>query len=431
MYALTCILMSMAVVMLSIFVTRFKTNTFNNPVTYFSLWWGFWVILSSFGFYGLNIPSIRTYIIINLCVLSFCIGCIVVLRKFNSTDSGQHFFKSDLKVNNRIQIVLMLILLYFVYRSLNVILSYGITIQEFRGYAFISNSEIDPLFGSTQIRLLFSIIVPPLVLGNTLIEISKYFLMGLKKENRWSLYLSISNLILYNLIMMGRIEIFRFILFVVLGIFIVKGVKQSKKIKNIKSKVLMLVLMILFFTYIRTNESESVLAYLFKSIIVYFTGSFIALDQFLNIYFIQPVFEYKFGGAFIGGIQELYILALRRIDKTAESVNLELSGYANQAINIGSDQHYNAFYTMIYNFFADGGLIAAVICSLIFGLIVGFSYNYYKRKTSAFSLSLYIYLLHLAIFASLRWELTGTWAWLVLPVLYYFSGKKLKQESQL
>lgn len=416
--------MTLAVLLFSIFVARYKVDTFNNPTTYFSLWWGCWTLLSCFGLFNLDSPSIRTYFVINTCMAMFATGCILVIKKSKNT----YLYKGSLKnTNNKIQIILLLVLLYFVYRTFYVITFYHISVQEFRGYAFISTSDFDPLFGSNQIRLIFSIIVPPLVLANVLIELSYYFLNIDRKTRSRSFHLSIVNLILYNAIMMGRIEVFRFILFFVLCSLVVKGIKKHKKIKNMKTKAGLLTMIIVFFTYIRMNDTESLIVYLFRSIVVYFTGSFIALDQFLNSYYISHPFSYKYGGAFFGGLQELFILVVRRFDKGAVSVNLELSSYADKAINIGGQQNYNAFYTMIYNFYADGGLIAAIILSLILGVVVGVSYNYFKRKTSAFSLSLYIYLIHISIFASLRWELSGTWAWFVIICLYYLEGRNLKK----
>src|SRR5699024_6116960 len=122
---------------------------------------------------------------------------------------------------------------------------------------------------------------------------------------------------------------------------------------------------------------------------------------------------YQFGRVTFSGLDEIFIVILRKFDDTIVNIKYYTGPYTSEFINIGDGVTYNAFYTSIFNFYLDGGLLGVILMSFVFGAIIGKVFNTYLKSPNIFNLALLIYLVYLSLVSSLRWELQSPMYWFV------------------
>ncbi|WP_161625885.1 O-antigen polymerase [Pontibacillus marinus] len=409
-------------------ISAFRSNTFKNPITLINLWWGGWLLLSSFGFYHLFIPSTNTYLYILGNISFLTLGYLLVLGR-GTVNSKQSYSKAfelkNLKLFNLVQLITLFIMLFFAIKGIKIMVTQNITPQEYRGYVF-KGYLTDPLYGSNFIFLFIHYIVKGFILVNSMVCT---FLYLLRKKYYRTFLISIANLLLLSAFMVSRIDIFRYIILILIFFFLARklNLKLEVNINIISKKVLtyfsFMIIILFIVSYLRAGQ-------VFKSILVYFTGPFIALDTFLEQYNIQPQIPLQFGRATLGGIDDIIVLIIRRFNDTIVSTNYKLS-FLSDAISIGESQTYNAFYTMFVNFFIDGNVFGSLLISFFLGITISLLFVKTYTNPNIFVLTLFIYILHMVIFGSLRWEFSSGWSWIVLFLLVIYKKLFFKSSKNL
>ncbi|MGL5054423.1 MAG: O-antigen polymerase [Fusobacteriaceae bacterium] len=88
-------------------------------------------------------------------------------------------------------------------------------------------------------------------------------------------------------------------------------------------------------------------------------------------------------------------------------------------INIGVNEpfYYNAFYTIFYNFYLDGGVIFSLFIMLLYSYSLSYNFIKYKRESNVMNF-LGVYVLLLIGVTSIYFSVTYTYYWLIL--FFYF-----------
>lgn len=421
-----------------IFISYLKVGTINNPVTYFNIWWGFWFFLSLQGIFGLYEMSLYTFSIIFFGNFMLSLGILLIIK---NNKSNTIIIENNLKWKyiNIFQVMLMIVIAFFLFRTVITLSTTGLDSGDFRNIYIYGTNNI---FGSQGIRFIFLNFIRGLILTFFIISIATFFLNKGNKGNKVALALSSLNIILYSGVMMGRMEIFRLVIIYVISILVIKSLSKSSshlgvfKLKIKKRYLILVSILLISFTYLRDMNNTFIdsITRTIEQFFIYFTGPFIAFDQFVNEFSFS--FETGWGRGFLGGIEVIFNgLSGLFIKSDGGSYATYLSRYTNERIMIGDDQSFNALYTMYFNFFADGKLIAVLICTFIIGIVIGLIYNYMTIKVSVYSLAVYLYLIHILIFGSIGWPLDGLSGWMVLinVLLIYIIVEKihLKRNQKL
>lgn len=392
-----------------IFFSYLKTKTLINPVTIFVSWWSFWLIISTFGFFNLYVPSLRTYLLVIINLIMFSLGFLITAK---GNKRNKSLWVNWKKINwyHLSQIFLFLIVALLFIRAIPLFLE--LPYSEIRQFFF--EQREGGILLTARFYHFFRDILYPIIIINLLLST---ILMIYKKEKKNFFFLSVLTILMYSIMSGGRWGVFYFLVFSFLS-FIFKENRlgffrfmQRLKLKNF----LFPLLIVVFITFIRGPEGFKGFPLIFRVLTVYFTGPFIALDRFIS----DVPFGFQHGFGTLGGLESIFAIPLRRVGVPIETSASLLKDYVSDSIFIGSEIRFNAFYTMIYNFYADGGLIGVFIIPLILGIIIGCLFYKFNKSPNIFNLAMLIFLLTSLIVGSIRWDFLDMRAWISLFALLF------------
>lgn len=406
-------------------LSKVKVGSFKNPVLLVSLWWGGWAFLSTFGLLGLDVPSNKTYVLVLIFIIMFSTGALLVMGKSKvKIDRANPFLlkstKRKLKILYNLQFIVLLLLIPYLIKTIPNILNMEASTYRLE----IFNSDI--LYQSSNVRLLFDILIHPIISTGILLGIVG-FLLGYRTKK--ILFVSILNGIVFSIMTLGRWYFLRIFFFLIIGYFLVSRHKDMiprnifKKNKKILSLLIPIAsIAMIFMSSFRSQDGSSVLITAYEYVVRYFTGSFIALDQFLAN-FSNDISNFNFGRVTFTPVDTIFVYLIRRFDKSVVNITESISHYTVDFIHIGNGYTYNAFYTAIYSFYLDGGLFTVIVFSLVLGIIVGIVFNLYSKNPNLFTSSLLVFLIYLSMIATLRWEFINMWPLVVLIYLFILITK--------
>lgn len=424
-------LVILCIIIIFSFLSKAKTGTYNNPIVYFNFWWGGWLFISYFGLLGIDVPNIRTYLIVMLYMVLFSIGCLLIIKRVNPIQNSlkKELTKSSeykLKTLNIIQLFILLILIPFVIKAIPNILN--MEASTYRTAIYSTNI----LYSSNTIERAFDYIIQPMIVTGLLLG-GLSTLLGFKYRKLF--IISVLNAILYSIMTLGRWYFLRIIAFLLLGyllLILTRKTNLNKKVLRSNKRLLLVLLPVGFIAILvssfRANNTNSILYTFYEYVVRYFTGSFVALDRFLNDYYSNTMSNY-YGRVTFAGLEEFFVFVIRRFDTSVENLKSTISFYTNEFINIGGGYSYNAFYTSIYNHYLDGGILFLVLFTIIFGTTVGVIYNYYISKPNLFSISLLVFIIYISLIATLRWEFYYPMTWIVVLNLLLLNTKLGKSDK--
>ncbi|AIQ20127.1 hypothetical protein H70357_28035 [Paenibacillus sp. FSL H7-0357] len=413
-----------------------RTGNIFNPLTYFSLFWGIWTIVSLGNPFMLYDVSTKTYMIIWLNVVATSIGFFVVNHKKNKNHINvgvdkQRLLGGDL-LNTRfflfLQFFLSFILIYFAIKYNNLLFS--MTTADMRRIVY----EQGLLFGSSFSSLLYFWIITPLVKVSILALISDLVVNGKKGIN---LGLALFNSVLFAFIGNGRFIYFEIIIFTLISFgfkydLFKKVSTNFKKRSNIsKSLYVIFFVFVVYFMNLSSAKrigirspslSESVdvfVNYSLKQLVIYFTGPFRSLDFFLSSQ-IYKLTGYTYGRSFFSGIEEMintFLIFLSGNSFSFHTANEKTASFTVNPILIGDNTTFNAFYTSIMNFYLDGGLPLVLSLSLLFGVSCAIFYRYYLNNSNLITFSLNVYLVYQMVATAFRWNYSAPHTWLAIGLI--------------
>jgi oligosaccharide repeat unit polymerase len=289
----------------------------------------------------------------------------------------------------------------------------GIDIQELRNTIYFAPNLVNPIFERISAIIWFG----EGINLYTVFYCYYYFLFSKNIEHELNLALSSITLILYTLSLGGR-GAFVTLIFIFLSSFIItkpiydyndtfKETIQNRKIfKKVSFSLIIFALLLVVVTVLRSLGNEGfpnpftlVIDYYIK----YFTGPFFAYDQFISTNSVE-LFQLDRFGVSLLGFDTIITSGLLRFLGLSQFLGLnEIQSLLSQSsylmhggIQISNDYRTNAFYTIFFTPYLDGGYLYIIIFLLFLGIIYG---NIYRKAISNLSMHNFSFLMMSHIFA--------------------------------
>lgn len=380
-----------------------------NPIFYIWLWWMGWLILSNINS-NINI-NFETNCFFFVNIMLFYITSIFFRKK------EVFLLKSEVYINDKISLFYTIIeKLKYIFFVVNIICIFyllrflslkSISYSMYRDLLFLNSNLSFEIFGNLLRRLLF--------FSN--IFFLCFFSKGIwdfTRRKKINYFFYLLNLILLDLINGSRSYTFiSTIVFVILLIclnvnfkkiflifFSLGGVVTGLSIFRMKELGLVKILKINIFYYHTIPFAL-------------FNREFIDKNSILNLV------EGK--GSATGG---LFFIILGKIFEKSYSLELQelLTENFMKFVNIGekTEFYYNAFYTIFYNFYLDGGILFSLMMVCLYSLIISKIWNIYESRKDCLSF-FYIYVLLLIGLTSIYFSVTYTYYWYILIILFLLS----------
>ena len=410
------------------YITRIRTGTYNNPITYYLTFWLMWILISLLDPFDLWTVSDRAYLLIWINILCFAIGFILICKKktFNLYENIK-FNRRKPKALVILQIILLIVIAYY-YVKYNSLLE-NLTINDARRIRF----ELGFMFNSYYEYVTYSYFISSFLYLTIIRNIVR---LVVKHKFGISGVITLISIVLYAFTGLGRFIIFDTMIFFFIAIAFKRqvvsiefnGIVLKNKIeKSIKIKYLFLGCIGLWGMMVITgrrmgkvvsgiSEFIEVLRYSIEQGVVYFIGPFRALDNFLNSG-IHDSIGYTFGRSTFSGLDEIFCNFAILAGSNFTSANAKMALFTAEPIYIGAEQQFNAFYTGVMNFYLDGRIVGVIILAFLYGVVSAVIWNYYNKNPDVFSYSLLIYFTYTTIASEYRLSFISPSTWVILFIL--------------
>ena len=384
----------------------YRHKSVYHPVFVFALLWFIILFFDCLNLYGLYRSHIITYLVIFLGVLFFCIGVSFSCLS-NGFAKNSRQFKYSTSVRYTPFFVLLgltiLLLLYPAIKNLLGVLNGEISFFDIR------DSFGNP-YSNKLLQLIYNYVATPF--SNACLPIVAVIIISEKgKKTRKASFFGIIALLLLRILTdAGRGIIVYFLVMLAFSYFInknKKGVKNSN-FKRIKKYLIFFVvastILYLFVTILRGAKGTSSIL---KQIYVYICGCVPFLDYHLTQISESGVQLFGFGG--LHGPLEFLFTMLENVGIVSYPDLMTSSDlwYNNalETIQIGDTSVYNAYATLFYNVFLDGGFFSLIVEMLLYGLICGVLFL--RVKNNKYDLRIkatYLYILYGLVFSFVRFQ---------------------------
>lgn len=408
-----------------------------NALTIFSGLWGIIIFLSSICLYNLNKAKNSTYVLLTLGILSFGIGYIF-FRIFFS----QKFFrkKRDIKVyipKYKFLYILSAVTILFYLKDLmlilNDVISNGRSLEYIRLLAQDTNSILYTSRSNIENFIRMMIILPFVMVLQPVVAID--FICG--KKNKTLLILNIIILVLRSLTDGSRVMFIYFIMHLIL-VFMFSGDNYYKNImKKNKNKIIMIMVLVvgIFFVY-KTSVSRSGENTL-KNMYYYYSIEPYMFEQWKEEVDNRNVIAY--GSASTNGFIFPTIYTIKNIfgldnypEKWYKNVFLLINETDKdwKVITSGTTKA-NAYVSIFWFFYLDGKIIGIIIGSLLYSMIIAYSYSKLKVEMNNKNLCIYLLLLQGVLFSYVRMQFSNeTYAISILYALFLVYKKNKYGEKK-
>ncbi len=384
-----------------------------NPIFYVWLWWMGWLILANL---NSNIEiSLETNIFFFVNIMLFYILSIffrkikiVIPKTGNFLDKKINLFLIRIEKFKYIFFITNIICVLYLLRFLS---KNNVSYSEYRDLLFINENLSFEIFGNILRRFLFY--------SNIffLCFFSKGILDFIKEKKINSLFY------LFNLILLDLINGSRSYTFIFTVVFVILLICLNVNFKKIFLIFLSLGGAVTTLSLFRMKEL-GLLKILKVNIFYYHTIPFALFNrEFLDKNALLNTIDGK--GSATGG---LFFIILGKILNIYYPLELQriLTKNFMEFVNIGIKEkfYYNAFYTIFYNFYIDGGLFFSLFMICLYSFIFSKSWVVYLYKKNFLSL-LYVYGLLLIGLTSIYFSVTYTYYWYIMIILFLLNFYKV------
>lgn len=417
----------MTILILIIFLLFFIINfsvykKVMNYVNIFLLLWCSVSILSSFGFYELYTPTLLTYIYVFIIMLAFeLFSLIFYITKSQPCIKDKSNINIDWKKIDIISLICTVILVPFVLKGVNIILTFGFHSLRELGFT-------DSLYTTLE-KLILINIIQPLILSIGIISMIEFIY---KRKLRLSLLISIVNCLFYILVFAGRWILLEFIL--VAGIILYDRYRGNiiKLIRENKLIFIMIVFLIIIMANITNQRSVKGGEGLIYNIYIYFVGGIHLLGRYVadpQIY--QLTSEHMlYGQEFFSGILTPFIIILNLFGMNLKSGIEIINEVTQQFIFVSPKSLMNNNCTMIYAFLRDFGILGLVIGPMILAYIYNKAYKYKRKGTNVYTKGYYYYCLSIMPFLLFEWMPARTSIVMIPIMIYILTGKLFRKRLE-
>ncbi len=387
-----------------------------------------WLILGRLGYLGQFKPSYDSsiFIEINIIILDLFIilGETMTKRNFSIKINYSNF---DFFIKFFRYFSFFVSVMIFINLLLNIYLG-TIKIENVRNISYsvaFGTDEYTKIYFNSIIYYIYQFLIRGFAFFDLTYSIGS---MIYDKESNIS-KISLANFVLFIIIMQSRIEFMKLIVFLLIFLGYT-NIKFEKSLKKKLKRVGIIIGIAIFITLsIRTVSSQkNVILHAFDSFIVDFSGSnytfstyYDEFQQGLKIADPSPIIFKYLGG--IGLVIE-YILGIFWKGFDHSLVN----AYLGKAHYIGSSDHYNAFYTIYFEFLNSGGIIGCVLFSAIAGYIVGRRFKEQSLNNTLKNTYISAFVTYVMAVGTYNYVLSGIYAFMILICLIIAPDKTQKKE---
>ncbi|SMQ85072.1 oligosaccharide repeat unit polymerase [Bacillus sp. OV166] len=390
---------------------------FGKFVNYLNLFLGLWCtvsVLSMFGFYGLYIPPLKTYVYILIVLTLFEVSSIIFFRLKQGIRVEQANIILRWKRLNSISMICLIILVPFAIKG------FGVVITE--GFYRLRISGFSEILYNTNEKLLLMNIVQPMVLAISLLSLIELIE---NKKIRLSLIISVFNCILYILIFGGRWVLLEFMLLAGIVLYDKFGGNFIRLIKNNKLITIVIAIIAIIILVITQQRSVAGGKGFLYNIYIYFVGSIHLFGVYMNNpkQYLITSDHLLYGKEFFGGFLEPIFLFLKFMGMNIHSGIETINIISQQFVNVSPDAIMNNNSTMIYAFLRDFGILGLFICPFVLAI---FYMHVYKRKLKSpniYNRSVYYYSVSILPFLLFEWMPARMSIIVVLFFLYVLTRK--------
>gem|GEM_PF-1768673 len=420
-----------SIMIASILLAWLKSSTVFNPVSFFILWWGSFIFISSINFVGIRTPRIDTFWILLTALALYSIGSVTFLKNSSSCHRINSVLLTAqvtgeksvfLKVFLYAQIVTTFILLVFLRKSIGMLSS-----LDAGTYRFLVYSDIGVFEGH---KLLLNYYIRPSVFTAMFVTMAGVYLGSIKKKY---FILAVINIFIYSAVILGRSSVILLIMCSVIGVVYIydRGLIRIKK--RYAALVLIPFIFIISMSVFRRSQylaNKSGMEIVARYFIWYLTAPFTAFDYFLNTYREGADYNFTYIRSVLGGIEEFFDPLIKKFYPDFSQVNNSSYSIIAEFRDFGGPAtHHNSHYTMLFTFYKDAGIIGIALFSYFFGAFTSSIYNSFRENPKLFNFIILILLTYLGIMGTTRWELMFAWPWTII-ILSFFVTKKFIFEKK-
>lgn len=431
------LLLYIFLLLLVVMLTCIKLNKFVNISVITVVAYVPFLLISKIGPYGMYKTENNStiFILINLIVILLTF-LIFSLRKFSTKNNV------SMKIENGIpryinggqflKLLRISFLIFGIYVFVKVVIlvlaGYVSYSAALRALAFSEENNY-VIFGNDLTFYLYMFGFKGFVLFDMIMQLTNS-IFGKEKMSK----LAIINFGLYCMTLLSRMEVARIIVIYFL-IRVISNKKLNYKI-NKKSKMIFSVMLIIFITVssFRVTGDRNIIEYSFSTLIKYFTGPYVAFDllyqDYQSGYRIVESFFLNFITILFHGVVRVANIFTSILGWDIVSYGGILSAYTDYGLYIGLPNRFNAFYTMFFPILYSSGMGGSILFSFCFGFILAFVHNIFLKYNNSSSLALYVFVGHVLIFGTIRWELSNLALWVSLSfILIEFFRQNIKNRK--
>lgn len=393
-------------------------------------WWLFWLAISKYSFTGVDVPSNETYFVFYFFLFSIFIGSLISLALpiknkilFDGDMESLKVSKLERIFLGKVFYIVISVVLIFFLKSIYLFITID-SLELYRAAVFgLVDGEGSILFGNGHVALLYNLTIKSLIMAMFFIGLSIYVNSGKLRLMLWaSLFLMMD-----GVMMLGRFQVYYIIVFLPIAFILRNGFIALFSFRPVLflSSVIALVLILSFM-----RGTVDFIDFVNMFIVNYHTFSFNLFGQALNDSESFLNTNTTFGLASIGGVVTIFTLILRRFGFDISPLSAYVGTNLSENVQVGFDAlggaiSANAFYSILYSLYLDGGLIAIWLFGIAYGLLlirVSCS-RQLKNRVVLFCL------IYIGFFGLFQPILMGNvlWWFFIFVISYYFIIRRTKK----
>ncbi|WP_270331365.1 O-antigen polymerase [Streptococcus pasteurianus] len=411
-----------------IFVGCALTKKIYNPITIINMIYIVWLLVGRLGYLGQFKPSYESSLFIQFNILIIDMFIIMgygiksngILRLKKITINSEKIFKC-------LRMISFLISIAVLFRMVMGLLTGTLLFGEVRNISYsvaFDSKDYEQIYYNSVVYYSYQY----LVRGFAFFDFSFNYARFLKNRRKIPV-LSIVNFILFIIIMQSRNEFMKITLFLVI-FTLFANIRLTPSQKKLLKRIcfFMGIAVIILFSLRTLNTEKNVFINTIDSFIVDFSGSNYMFSEFYdqvsrgNRLIDSPIILKYMGG--FGYLIE-YPLRLVGIVYDHSVVN----SYLGQGHYIGSSDHYNAFYTMFFEFMNSGGFIGCIIFSIIIGFVVGRLYRKMIVKDSIKSIYTAAFAVYIVAMGTYNYTISGLTSVVILTCLFIANDIDIRRDG--
>ncbi len=426
-----------------IFLHFILLQQIKDSISKFVLWsfflvWSGAIILSQFGFYGLDIPKDRTILYVSIHLITFYAGFFIVNQK--STKHKLNLQKIDSKlgesifkiIDNKYFLSLFGVLFLYVF-SLYLKLRAFLAVSQSLGDA--RNAFYEGNFYGPYYELINNFLLTPI----SCVLMFAWGYMTIKKRN--ILWVLIGVFLFLNFSLSGgRLGYFK--IFITL-VFVWQIFSYGRKLVSLFSKRSLLIislgigvyLLTVFITSARLGGVSSSQQFekeyveeTNKHMVTYFVGPVVAFDYALENNYVSKNRGYKYGALTFSSIEEILYIGVLRLNRDYKRPISEYSKLIqHDLILIGDGITWNALFTWCLYFYLDLGVAGLILFPFIFGIMIRKLIFYCYKNPNLYSLSIlcFFYVDLMISVMKYSWQ---SFALIVMLLFFFYMSNKSKNK---